>query len=874
MPRPFNRSQPCGRAISATKPPVARRGMRCDVSRAAAAVAARLLIALCVVASAFSPRAALAQGTSGQLPDPMATVDVKRLMTMYVHPTDAEMASIEALHDDYRAKFRVLRDNEIEGFLAEAQSLMGAGVPSKSKVQDFTKKYERINAQIAEIDNAFFDGVGTLLGEDRQVGVKRARDARSRNRLAMGFLGELPGMFGRSTPDVAALSIEAKLPAALMAELQPELLAYEDKLTASAKELATAGMHMMLELVESLEKAGFGGMGEEEMAADPERMKGMMEAVQTAMQTAMKPIADRSAAIVELNNQTFRNVHARLSGDEARKFRVRYVERAYPEIGRDPSNTEHLLTLALRIRSLDESARSSIQSAYESWKSADDKLVDEAMKLADKNRKELSGLGFGGMNEGYAKIAEYGQKRAELGAKTLESVKPLLGDERLQKLFAKVSEAQGDPFDDTSDPEAVAEGTAAPAVGVRAGAPEPVEVAVGTSQVPPVMNIAGLRQLADDLGLDAGGKAAMESMFADYEKKWEEAVKPFGTRITESQSGMWMIEGESATINQEKREAYFNLRREAAKKSIELDDALFHDLAGVVGQEKAAILSAIRLGRMLEVDATVSTWRMFGGWQGAQRAVNVVQAVRDADLAPEERARVLVALGERAGEAYKSFHESWLRGIDLDREMQLLNERSQSLYRGGQEADPVEAQNAGRDWMKLQARIGAESQRGTDALQSIWDAAVATLEGEPRSRLTLAYDRLAYPDIFEDPHNASPLIEHAMELPDLSDDQRRELQVLRDRYHEEYVGFCRKMILKPAAQPEDMDGAKASEYWKDRMAQENAKNKVRFDRDERSQRAVSQLRRILNAEQAGRISGLAAYDKQFETNRSGPVFVE
>jgi Spy/CpxP family protein refolding chaperone len=43
------------------------------------------------------------------------------------------------------------------------------------------------------------------------------------------------------------------------------------------------------------------------------------------------------------------------------------------------------------------------------------------------------------------------------------------------------------------------------------------------------------------------------------------------------------------------------------------------------------------------------------------------------------------------------------------------------------------------------------------------------------------------------------------------------------------------------------------------MALENQRAKVRFERDERSVRAVSQLKRILTPEQVARIPALAGY---------------
>lgn len=94
---------------------------------------------------------------------------------------------------------------------------------------------------------------------------------------------------------------------------------------------------MMLEMVDALEKANLGNMTEQDLAADPERMQQLMTVMQEAMAKAYKPMAEKSANISELHAKTFRSMHARMSGEAARKLRVRFLGTAYPEVGGDPA---------------------------------------------------------------------------------------------------------------------------------------------------------------------------------------------------------------------------------------------------------------------------------------------------------------------------------------------------------------------------------------------------------------------------------------------------------------------------------------------------------------------------------------------------------
>ena len=50
---------------------------------------------------------ARAQGTSGQVPDPMSAAELSQFMNLYVHPTKEQGVAIEGLHDGYRERFRL-----------------------------------------------------------------------------------------------------------------------------------------------------------------------------------------------------------------------------------------------------------------------------------------------------------------------------------------------------------------------------------------------------------------------------------------------------------------------------------------------------------------------------------------------------------------------------------------------------------------------------------------------------------------------------------------------------------------------------------------------------------------------------------------------
>jgi hypothetical protein len=242
--------------------------------------------------------------------------------------------------------------------------------------------------------------------------------------------------------------------------------------------------------------------------------------------------------------------------------------------------------------------------------------------------------------------------------------------------------------------------------------------------------------------------------------------------------------------------------------------------------------------------------------------VNLQEALTEATLDEGDRSAVLKVLVPKLADFEPQIRSVRADQLDIDREMQIVQEESQTIYGSGETPDAAAMTRMQQRWMEIQGRSMRVSERRMQLLQGAWSAILEPLAAEPRDRLTLAFERQAYPEIFSDARSALPFLERAAEMNDLSDAQRAEVTNLLSRYREEYLGFCRAMVPKlEATVPPPTDEQAAQEMWRKRMAQENERAKVRFDRDERSQRAVSQLRRMLTPEQAARIPGLGSYDQ-------------
>jgi uncharacterized protein (UPF0335 family) len=189
---------------------------------------------LAVLAAVTLSRVAPAQGTSGQLPEPISTIELIRLLDTYVQPRPEQWDAIETLHDDYRDAFRALREGDMEKFLTEdMRKMQGGGMPSKAQLDSYLKRMDSIESRVKELDDRLFDGIAAVLDERQQAELPRARDARDRRRSRT-----LISMAGNQDVDVGEIALASGFTAEQFAAIDPTLRDYERQLTSGLRKLA------------------------------------------------------------------------------------------------------------------------------------------------------------------------------------------------------------------------------------------------------------------------------------------------------------------------------------------------------------------------------------------------------------------------------------------------------------------------------------------------------------------------------------------------------------------------------------------------------------------------------------------------------------
>lgn len=179
--------------------------------------------------------------------------------------------------------------------------------------------------------------------------------------------------------------------------------------------------------------------------------------------------------------------------------------------------------------------KSQINDAYRSWQASDDALVDQAAKLVDANRAKINPMDFGAMGEGQQASPKSWRKSGELGQKSLETLKSLVGDERLGKLIGHQCRQRhvrriGRPGSGRGR-----RGQRA-GIGMHAPAPGEIEMDMETGEVERSLDVGSVQGLIARLGLRCRyeGRGRDDALGLP---RWTDEIEPLASKIAQSAGG-------------------------------------------------------------------------------------------------------------------------------------------------------------------------------------------------------------------------------------------------------------------------------------------------------------------------------------------------
>lgn len=837
-------------------PIVTRRHRRPDATptprpptlRSCSGFVALLLTALVLLVA----RPAAAQGTSGQLPDPISLQDLTMLLDRYVAATPAQWEKIDGFHTRYKDDFKKLRDGEIQKFLDDARKLQSqGGMPDRKVVEEYFKDQQQIESRIRALDNRLFDEIQGALDETQTVAMPRVRLARERstyrNPMSMGVLGAMP-------VDLTEILSNLQLTRSQIASLDPELVPYENQLTRELSKLHSSMGRMMVDLIDALTAEGFGDIDEQEMMADPEKLRGMMEAMSRAWMQIGAKARESAADIAKLNHRARRAIAQKLPPETARKLLKEFVARGYPMMGSAAGNAESQLKAATRLRAIDDAQRDALQQVLEAWYVEDARLTEEFIKQSDdragdRSMFDMSPERWETMQK---EMTERQEKRTAVDTAALDRAKGIVGPE----LAEKIDQARG---------ETLAEADFLVEASVDAGDVAADELDGpgrrsfgGDGLLPPQISNATIAGWSRQLGLSASDRSIVEALHADYIARWQKDVSPKIAAISSATSRLYRGSDDGAPrVDVSAVDELYDARTQAIA-AIDVVDAEFLDAIRLIFEDETrrAAIDLIALDRSL---AGVNAFGMYGGFAENREgetnlAALVAEAIEEADDFPAAR-KALLQHAETLTTTTRELRRASLRNQQA---MERFNARFMATGDGTSVPPPDDAAQV--DMQKSSEALTAALTARRDATRTALADVRAAISQGSAAKVRRAFNRDAFPNVFNDRDSAERLLTRALTLSDLDDVQRVAIQSLERNFLEQYDALSDRMLaeLADSTSPAGND----PEAWRTWQEQRGKVARIRFERDDLNTRTVRQLRQLLTEAQIQRVPGLAQHGAQ------------
>ncbi len=796
-----------------------------------------------------------AQSAKELVGGPITTKRFERTIRAYVAPTDLEMGALDRLHESYLEKFRA----EIEPEIAAVAATMGGGEPNKDQFEKFMRDLDRINARIAEADNAFFAAATDLLPLDRQATMLRVREARERQRLLSGIVQFGPMMFGGGAGFVDFPNLIVKpsilngVPAESREMFDSALRSQETRVLSQAR---TYNAEMRKSLTKFFEIYSTMGQGE---AAPVEGEPGEFDPGQNQM-AIMQALAALGADLrkgVKSNFDANRSACAQLASmlPESTMLTVR-MDLAMRSIGvmgmayGASARGGGVKSVVAKIRR-DSAFTPEVKAEVETILAAYTKdhvaaLEALAVAVSESEGSMFMAMGMGGDDPSATTALTTASERIQaVSRESMTKLAALLGDrsEGFVRKYEHTSEdgtvALVDYYPVKEEKPSNDDETEAAQLNVRSG------FSSGYG-VPVPFDAADILRIGTLVGFDSSMQSVVEAVVEQWKAtQWDAQMNPLSDTLNSALSQR-MTAGDNGEVVHDVAAANTVARTRSAmvKLLFELDELLYADLAGALGL--AANDPTLVLLRLERTDLIPTR----GGGPGGIVAF------------PYSASRWLAA-----GKVDSKTARAVIEGSSAEFTA-LASELPAQLARRMENAEKiatVERDFASRDQARIEASsriystlIAASAALDTEfgaSISALFNAAVDANVADPATNAALkrACVRSMHPEIYRVKDSAERQLAASTQLAGLSEDQLARLDALRAEYEVIYDALCVEMA---AGSSNPFPLGATGEDWQEYTKRAAAIEQIRFRRNERTEKTLGELRRILGSELAASVPGL------------------
>ena len=806
----------------------------------------RLILCLALLVAACFARPAVAQVSSELLSDPFDSRDLTRLLQQYVSPSVNQWIKIEAAHQAYLARFKLLEKTDFarhRAFVAEHMS----DVPDAATLREFVRRLKSVRKILAGEDERLLQEISLILEETQQAGLLHIRKIRERERLTVAYAG-------RSNAD-QAVALWRILDRWVMdltpAELQRvglELSDYQARVIPLLQLWQSAQDSMLLAVVDELAASGIQTFPPAD--ADPAELERTLARVRQGLEAARRQSVVTADKLEAINLRTVRALESLLPEGRGRQLRIRYLNRLHPDVRIDPDPGGLLAACLLLQADSDVPAElaAAVRDVLAAYLPADGLHLDRIAALLEKE----AGQGATSDPERRVQLQQIQELRIELSQQVRRSLIALVehsSDRRIARIFGPTGVKEFLSSADSGESAASSENIQDVDL-TRGGPGDFISRPISTR------SISELRAL---LEAESWIEAILETLYQDYLDDWREQVAPLVAQCKELQSNIHRYDRVSETmrVDRDSLVAAYGLAQQASRLVEQLDTAFFDDLLLTVSDELKPDVRRHHLQRALNLLLRGSD-PIFSPRRVAYANPNVMSQLARLDLADEERIRVDAFLQSRVPELLALAARARDVRFDCERRIHELNQRMGERLADGSatSADYGMAYRGLSD--ELLATHGTTSLDWTQAYSAFAQALSDQLDLGNREGFNRYWLQASHPAVFRQAVDARPALLASLEFEDLSAEQVETITEVLVDYERVFADLSRELV--------EIDsrlgtfGAHTSEedYEQWRVLQQQFKS-AEFNRDQASMSVLRQLYLYLTPDQRARLPVLRGF---------------
>ncbi len=831
-----------------------------------------------LIAITLGVAASSATAQQREIPSPVPSTEVVSLLER-AGLSSEEAARAVAAHEAYFERYRSFERAEVERWLTDRSAMMGMlmATGSVADVEKDVLTRRRLLAAARQLDEQLASEIGALLG-DKSAAADELRDALARRRawvVLRGFSGSDARPFSLADcPDLATLSAEAR------GQVEPILEVYERELTRLWERALQTSTDRPLRMAELRETRGLTPpamptptVDGEAPAIDQAAFEQYWKSVQDLRREASVDADAARRKVKDLHRATLLQVEAVLDPTTARALRRWMIRENYPFL-RSKGSPEPLFKEAEDLKKeskLDESTWELVEAERGAYEAEVRPVVDGLMEAHDASERG----GIGGMiftvDSGSTKDdarERFAERKQQIDARSVEHMRAILGkpadDASSQQRAVHLDGGNFGTFELSGEIEGAIGATAVMMVGDGqemimlsgddlGGGGAIFGLAGGPQRrMATAMSRPDAATLGTRLGLTEAERVVFDAVFEDYEASTRAINDAFMPKPNDDADGasphfMFGMMGEMQEKLEELRAAI-----ETA------DTSFFADLAVVCpsAKESGALESAARARiRSLStagesrdpttVDIAAEFTSASLSPEGRVAAKDPVHAWDlDAALQLRARAHELDALARERAVVEREMHKE-ITQTEADGSVS----RSIAVSLEGDTAEKLMSID------KRQSEVSTRAEKfNLAALESI----CACMPAADAQKLRRAWQRAAYPRVYDSGSSADAVFAKALALRELSAALRAEVEVLQAEYIESVEKLASEFIHRPKpASTQSIDAPGGFDMQAMQLADRERK-RLAADRDEVNQSAVRRLKELLGSELAAKVGDLPA----------------